>query len=80
MRSMARWCVAHRRTVLACWLAALVGLIVLSQSAGSAYKNSFSLKGTQSFEAQQLLQRSAPKAAGDARRQQRAGDRPCGAG
>jgi putative drug exporter of the RND superfamily len=65
MRSMARWCVTHRRTVLACWLAALVGLIVLSQSAGSAYKNSFSLKGTQSFEAQQLLQRSAPKAAGD---------------
>jgi RND superfamily putative drug exporter len=51
--------------VLACWLAALVGLTVLSQSAGSAYKNSFSLKGTQSFEAQQLLQRSAPKAAGD---------------
>jgi putative drug exporter of the RND superfamily len=65
MRSIARWCVTHRRTVLACWLAGLVGLLVLSQSAGSAYKNSFSLKGTQSFEAQQLLQRSAPKAAGD---------------
>jgi RND superfamily putative drug exporter len=65
MRSIARWCVVHRRTVLACWVAALVGLTVLSQSAGSAYKNSFSLNGTQSFEAQQLLQRSAPKAAGD---------------
>jgi putative drug exporter of the RND superfamily len=65
MRSMARWCVTHRRTVLACWFAAVVGLTVLSQSVGSAYKNSFSLKGTQSFEAQQLLQRSAPKAAGD---------------
>ncbi len=65
MRTLARWCVTHRRTVLAGWLAALVGLTVISQSAGSAYKNSFSLKGTQSFEALALLQKSAPKAAGD---------------
>jgi RND superfamily putative drug exporter len=57
--------VTHRRTVLAGWLVALVGLTVLSQSAGTDYKNSFSLKGTQSFEAETLLQRSAPKAAGD---------------
>ena len=65
MRSLARWCVTHRRVVLAGWLVALVGLTVLSQSAGTAYKDSFSLNGTQSFEAQTLLQRSAPKAAGD---------------
>ncbi|MHB8692069.1 MAG: MMPL family transporter [Solirubrobacteraceae bacterium] len=44
---------------------ALVGLTVLSQSAGSAYKNSFSLNGTQSFAAQTLLEHSAPKASGD---------------
>ncbi len=65
MRSIARWCVTHRRIVLAGWLVALIGLTVLSQSAGSDYKNSFSLKGTQSFEAQTLLQKSAPKASGD---------------
>src|ERR1700722_4658122 len=65
MRLIARWCVVHRRVVLAGWLVALVGLTVLSQSAGTAYKNSFSLNGTQSFEAQTLLQHSAPKAAGD---------------
>ena len=65
MRSIARWCVTHRRMVLAGWLVALVGLTVLSQSAGTDYKNSFSLKGTQSFEAETLLQHSAPKAAGD---------------
>jgi RND superfamily putative drug exporter len=46
-------------------LVALVGLTVISQSAGTDYKSSFSLNGTQSFEAQQLLQRAAPRAAGD---------------
>ena len=65
MRTVARWCVVHRRVVLAGWLAALIGLTVISQSVGSAYKNSFSLKGTQSFEALTLLERSAPKASGD---------------
>ena len=65
MRSVARWCVTHRRMVLAGWLVAVVGLTVLSRSAGTAYTDSFSLKGTQSFEAQTLLEKSAPKAAGD---------------
>jgi RND superfamily putative drug exporter len=65
MRSIARWCVTHRRMVLAGWLVALVALIVLSQSAGTDYRDSFSLNGTQSFEAQNLLQKSAPKASGD---------------
>jgi RND superfamily putative drug exporter len=51
--------------VLAAWLVALVGLTLLSHSVGSAYKDTFSLNGTQSFEAQQLLRRAAPKAAGD---------------
>jgi RND superfamily putative drug exporter len=65
MRSIARWCVKHRRVVLTAWLVALVGLTALSQSAGTDYKNSFGLKGTQSFEAQTLLTHSVPKAAGD---------------
>ena len=65
MRSLARWCVDHRRLVLAGWVGGLVALTVLSQSAGTAYKDSFSLKGTQSFEALSLLEKSAPKASGD---------------
>ena len=65
LRTLARWCVAHRRTVLAGWLVALVGLAVISQSAGTAYRDSFSLNGTQSFEALALLEKSAPKASGD---------------
>jgi RND superfamily putative drug exporter len=65
MRSVARWCVRRRRVVLACWLVALVGLTALSLSAGTAYNDNTSSKGTQSFEAEALLERSAPKAAGD---------------
>jgi RND superfamily putative drug exporter len=51
--------------VLVGWLVALIGLTVISQSAGTAYEDSFNLKGTQSFEAQDLLEKSAPKASGD---------------
>ncbi len=65
MRSIASWCVTHRRMVLAGWLVAVVALSALSLSAGTDYKNSFSLNGTQSFEAQTLLQKAAPKASGD---------------
>jgi len=65
MRSIGRWCVVHRRTVLTGWIVGMIVLTVLSQSAGTDYKNSFSLNGTQSFEALQLLERAAPKASGD---------------
>ncbi len=44
---------------------ALIALGGALASAGTGYQNSFSLKGTQSFEAQTLLQKAAPKASGD---------------
>src|SRR5205809_1274917 len=65
MRTLAGWCVRHRRLVVTGWVVALVGLTVISQGLGSSYKDSFSLPGTQSFEALNLLQRAAPRAAGD---------------
>ncbi|HEY3922495.1 MAG TPA: efflux RND transporter permease subunit, partial [Gaiellaceae bacterium] len=65
MRAVAAWCVRHRRVVVAGWLVALIGLSVISQSVGSAYKDSFTLNGTQSFEALTLLKKVAPTAAGD---------------
>ena len=65
MRAMANWCVKHRRTVVASWLLALIGVTALLAAHGSAYENSFSLKGTQSYEAQQLLEQAAPTASGD---------------
>jgi RND superfamily putative drug exporter len=65
MRNLATWCVRHRKIVLAGWLIALIALGGALSSAGSGYANSFGLKGTQSYEAQQLLKQAAPKAAGD---------------
>jgi putative drug exporter of the RND superfamily len=65
MRSVAGWSVRHRRLVVTGWLVALIGLVALSQSLGSSYKDGLSLKGTQSFEAQTLLTKAAPKASGD---------------
>jgi putative drug exporter of the RND superfamily len=65
MRAIANWCVKHRRTVLSSWLLALIAVSVLLAAHGSAYENTFSLKGTQSYEAQQLLEQAAPKASGD---------------
>ncbi|MFL5962440.1 MAG: MMPL family transporter [Gaiellaceae bacterium] len=65
MRNLASWSVRHRRLVVAVWLTALIGLSVLSQSVGSSYKDSFSLNGTQSFDALNLLKKVAPKASGD---------------
>jgi RND superfamily putative drug exporter len=65
MRNLASWSVRHRRWVVAIWLTALIGLSVISQGIGSSYKDSFSLNGTQSFDALNLLQKVAPKASGD---------------
>src|SRR6266496_1556223 len=65
MRTLAGWCVRHRRLVVTGWLVALIGLSMISHSVGSSYKDSFSLNGTQSFEALSLLQKVAPKASGD---------------
>ncbi|HWD76556.1 MAG TPA: MMPL family transporter [Solirubrobacteraceae bacterium] len=65
MRRLARWCVTHRLTVIAVWLAVVVGSVFIGSSTGSNYSSSNSLSGTQSAIAQSLLQRASPAAAGD---------------
>jgi RND superfamily putative drug exporter len=65
MRSIARWCVTHRRLVLAAWLVGVIALAGIAKSVGSDYNDSFSLNGTQSFDALKLLEHAAPKASGD---------------
>jgi putative drug exporter of the RND superfamily len=65
MRTLASRCFRHRRAVLAAWLVALVGLTALQAVAGSNYNDTFSLPGTQSFEALNLLERNAHKQSGD---------------
>jgi RND superfamily putative drug exporter len=68
MRTLARWSFTRRRAVIALWLVAVVGLSLIHGAAGSAYKDSFKLKGTDSADALALLQRAAPRASGDSDR------------
>src|SRR5487761_710224 len=63
--AIARWCFRHRFVVIATWVIALVGLAALSQAVKSTYNNSFSLPGTGSTTAQQLLAKAVPAQAGD---------------
>ena len=65
MSALARWCFRHRRAVIAAWVLVLVGLGALSQAVKSDYNNSFSLPGTDSTTAQQLLANAVPAQAGD---------------
>ena len=65
MSAIARWCFRHRFAVIAAWVLVLVGLGTLSQAVKSDYNNSFSLPGTGSTTAQQLLAKAIPAQAGD---------------
>jgi RND superfamily putative drug exporter len=65
MRKLAHWSFVNRRIVLAGWLVVVIGLSVIHAAAGSDYNDSFSLHGTQSTDALQLLQQASPKASGD---------------
>src|SRR3954453_742227 len=55
MKALARWCFRHKFVVLAVWVVSLVVLGGLSASAGSGYTDSFSLPGTESTTALNLL-------------------------
>src|ERR1051325_513140 len=55
MRSLARWCFRHKFVVLAIWVACLFVLGGLSAGAGSGYTDQFSLPGTESTTALNLL-------------------------
>jgi RND superfamily putative drug exporter len=59
------WSAAHRRFVVLGWIVALIGALGLSTAVGSNYSNSFSLKGTESQRAVDLLKRDFPAQSGD---------------
>jgi RND superfamily putative drug exporter len=65
MRNLAAWCVRHRWWTVAGWIVALVLLVGIHGSAGSAYTDNFKLPHTGSFDAIRLLQRSTPRASGE---------------
>ena len=55
MTTLARWCVRHRFAVLAIWIALFASLTGFSLHLGPDYRDSFSLKGTESAKAYELL-------------------------
>ena len=66
MVKIARWTMAHRRTVVVAWIAAVVGIFAVSSSVGKKTASSFTLPGTGSQQAVDLLQSRFPAQAGDA--------------
>ncbi|CUU57925.1 putative drug exporter of the RND superfamily [Parafrankia irregularis] len=65
MAKLARWCFQHRWLVLGLWVAALVGLAALGRATGDDYKDTFSLPGTDSQKAIDILERDFPAQSGD---------------
>src|SRR4030088_2651539 len=59
------WAAGHGRIVLLGWIVALVGAFGASSAVGTNYSNSFSLKGTDSQRAVDLLKRNFPAQSGD---------------
>src|ERR1044072_1444424 len=55
MRSLARWCFRHKFVVLTIWVVSLFVLGGFSAGAGTGYTDSFSLPGTESTTAFNLL-------------------------
>ena len=65
MLTLARWCVAHRRVVVITWIALAIAVSVIAQTAGRDYSNNFTLPGTESQQALNLLQKHFPTQSGD---------------
>jgi RND superfamily putative drug exporter len=66
MVKIARWTMAHRRTVVIAWIVAAIGVFAIGNSVGKKNASSFTLPGTGSQEAVNLLQSRFPAQAGDA--------------
>jgi RND superfamily putative drug exporter len=63
---IARWTMAHRRIVVIGWIVAAVGIFAVSSSVGKKNASNFTLPGTGSQHAVDLLKSRFPAQAGDA--------------
>ena len=61
---LGRGCVKHRKLVLLIWVVGLVGLVAVGKSTGVHYRDNFSVKGVDSQNAADLLEKRFPAAAG----------------
>ena len=65
MVKIARWTMAHRRTVVIAWIIAAIGVFAVGSSVGKKAASSFALPGTGSQQAINLLHSRFPSQAGD---------------
>jgi len=65
MAQLARWCFRRRYSVIGIWVVALIALGGVVGVVGSAYSDQFSLPGTESTKALNLLQSDSSAQAGD---------------
>ena len=66
MLKVARWTMSHRRTVVLTWIAIVIGVSLISSSVGTKTASDFTLPGTGSQQAADLLKGRFPAQAGDA--------------
>ena len=62
---LTRFCVDHRRAVVLSWVVVVVAALGVSSAVGTRYATNFSLPGTESQRATDLLKRDFPAQAGD---------------
>ena len=65
MRPLAAWCATHRRRVILVWVAIAIVTTAVAHSVGPSYVSVFSLPGTQSQRASDLLKRDFNTQSGD---------------
>src|SRR5213592_2412781 len=65
MRRLAAFSHDRRRVIVAAWIAAIVAAIALAAGAGGAFVNNFTLPGTESQRALDLLKSRFPQQSGD---------------
>jgi putative drug exporter of the RND superfamily len=65
MMRVARWCITHRRLVVAAWVVAAILTTVAAGSVGNRYATNFTLPGTESQRASDLLTKEFGAQSGD---------------
>ncbi len=66
MLGLARWCIAHRGRVALTWVVVAIALTVVVQAVGPSYVTVYSLPGTETQRAHDLLTREFKTQSGDA--------------
>jgi RND superfamily putative drug exporter len=65
LQRLAAWCYRRRRVVVVLWIVALLGVSAIGSNVGSTFAQGFSLSGTESQRAADLLASRFPSRAGD---------------